>query len=212
MFCQKCGKEIKEGFPFCSSCGEKVAFEAPENGNYAVATESNNKKIIIACVLVVLLVVIITVGSIIASASKKAALEEKNERLKEICIEAVQRISLDEISYEQGVYTDMSLTLGYAIQTIDDLAIYKCELGNDGNPNIVTVEFLYYTYEEDPDYCDIYHYTFLVETVEYEDDVLTTTIPYLQEIDSSDFGHLSFDTYILESIFDLYYNTINASW
>lgn len=218
MFCKKCGTQILEGGTFCPNCGEKVISETLENGNYTVTTgnnkKSNNKKmiIIIACVLVVLLILIATVGSIIASASQKAALEEKNERLKEICIEAVQRISLDEIAWEKGIYSDMSLQLGHAVYTIDNNASYYCELSENENPHIVTIELIYYTYEDDPDYFDRHIYTFLVETIEYEQEVLTYTTPYLEEVDSADFGYMSFDTYILEGIVDMYYYSMNSGW
>lgn len=38
MFCQKCGKEIKEGDMFCRVCGEKLITEVKENSQYGDAT------------------------------------------------------------------------------------------------------------------------------------------------------------------------------
>lgn len=37
MFCQKCGKEIKEGDMFCRVCGEKLMTEVEENSQYGDA-------------------------------------------------------------------------------------------------------------------------------------------------------------------------------
>ena len=32
MFCMNCGRELKEGTKFCSSCGARVEEEAPNQG------------------------------------------------------------------------------------------------------------------------------------------------------------------------------------
>lgn len=51
MFCQKCGKEIKEGVKFCSSCGSKVEeISEVKKKNIPVKTEekkTNNSKVVI---------------------------------------------------------------------------------------------------------------------------------------------------------------------
>lgn len=67
MFCQSCGKEIKDGSKFCKYCGSKI--KNAENMGVTVnkpnvsSSNDNSKLIIIAALSVVIIVLVILIGT-----------------------------------------------------------------------------------------------------------------------------------------------------
>ena len=53
MFCQKCGKEIKDGSKFCKYCGAELKIENPKKPN---TSDGNTNKIIIGALIGVIVV------------------------------------------------------------------------------------------------------------------------------------------------------------
>ena len=61
MFCNNCGKELKEGTVFCSECGANVENLKPElsvDGTVAKDNKSEKKTNVIACIIAIIIVIV----------------------------------------------------------------------------------------------------------------------------------------------------------
>ena len=81
MFCQKCGKEVREGEKFCQNCGAAVVGNALNTGNGNMGQLSGmpskkpkaKKKIILLVGIVIVL--ILAIGAAVSSGSKNKYVE-----------------------------------------------------------------------------------------------------------------------------------------
>ena len=65
MFCQSCGKEIKDGSKFCKYCGAEVKGQSSSNQSSSSSNDSgndNSKKMIIGALIVVIIVLAAIMG------------------------------------------------------------------------------------------------------------------------------------------------------
>ena len=161
MFCKNCGKEIKDGAAFCSSCGAKTEKSTVTNVDTTTAAAETKKKhptkIVIGAIIAAIVIIII---AIVASNGGDSH-TEKNNTKKSDDTDVEQQIYdvLNSTPAVDGYYTSVGTALN---AVFSDYSVSFKQWGGETSYN-VTISGTYCPNPEVPQYTNSGTITYVVD-------------------------------------------------
>lgn len=166
MICKNCGKEIKDGAAFCSSCGAKTEESTVTNVDTATAVAETKKKYPTKLVIGAIVAVIVIIVIVIAASGGGDSHTEKNNTNVDLSEK------YDDTDVEQQIYDVLNSTpavdgyytsVGTALNAVfSDYSVSFKQWGGETSYN-VTISGTYCPNPEVPQYTDSGEITYLVD-------------------------------------------------